>query len=72
MGMTGPPRLGILPADIGFVGVLRSVLAVAALPVVFGTFKRRMEVEEAFLAGRFGAESRDYVTRTRRLLPRAC
>jgi len=55
--------------DVGFAGVFRSVPAVALLPLVFWMFKRRMDVEEAFMTGRFGDEYRDYAARTARLLP---
>jgi len=51
------------------VGVVRSAPAVALLPLVFWMFKRRMDVEEAFMTGRFGDEYRDYAARTARLLP---
>ena len=64
-----PSYLGILLMDAGFAGVFRSPLAVALLPVVFWMFKRRMDVEEAFMAGRFGEEYRAYAARTARLLP---
>lgn len=64
-----PSYLGILLMDVGFAGVFRSVPAVALLPVVFWMFKRRMDVEEAFMTARFGDEYRDYSARTARLLP---
>jgi protein-S-isoprenylcysteine O-methyltransferase Ste14 len=64
-----PSYLGILLMDVGFVGVFRSAPAVALLPVVFWMFKRRMDVEEAFMIARFGAEYRDYAARTARLVP---
>ncbi len=64
-----PSYLGILLMDVGFAGVFRSAIAVALLPLVFWMFKRRMDVEEAFMIGRFGGEYRDYATRTARLLP---
>jgi len=64
-----PSYLGILLMDVGFAGVFRSVPAVALLPLVFWMFKRRMDVEEAFMTGRFGDEYRDYAARTARLLP---
>jgi protein-S-isoprenylcysteine O-methyltransferase Ste14 len=64
-----PSYLGILLMDVGFAGVFRSVLAVLLLPVVFWMFKRRMDIEEAFMIGRFGDEYRDYSARTARLLP---
>jgi protein-S-isoprenylcysteine O-methyltransferase Ste14 len=64
-----PSYLGILLMDVGFVGVFRSVPAVALLPVVFWMFKRRMDVEEAFMIERFGDEYRDYAAHTARLLP---
>ena len=32
-------------------------------------FRRRMDVEEAFMAEQFGAEYREYMERTRRILP---
>ena len=55
--------------DVGFAGVFRSVPAVALLPLVFWMFKRRMDVEEAFMTARFGDEYRGYAARTARLLP---
>jgi protein-S-isoprenylcysteine O-methyltransferase Ste14 len=64
-----PSYLGILLMDVGFAGVFRSVPAVALLPLVFWMFKRRMDVEEAFMIVRFGDEYRDYAARTARLLP---
>lgn len=64
-----PSYLGILLMDVGFVGVFRSLPAVALLPLVFWMFKRRMDVEEAFMTGRFGDEYRGYAARTARLLP---
>jgi protein-S-isoprenylcysteine O-methyltransferase Ste14 len=64
-----PSYLGILLMDVGFAGVFRSVPAVALLPLVFWMFKRRMDVEEAFMTARFGDEYRDYAARTARLLP---
>jgi protein-S-isoprenylcysteine O-methyltransferase Ste14 len=64
-----PSYLGILLMDLGFAGVFRSAVALALMPVVGWMFKRRMDVEEAFLAAAFDGEYRDYMTRTRRLLP---
>jgi len=64
-----PSYLGILLMDVGFAGVFRSVPAVALLPLVFWMFKRRMDVEEAFMTQRFGDEYRDYSAHTARLLP---
>jgi len=64
-----PSYLGILLMDVGFAGVFRSVPAVALLPLVFWMFKRRMDVEEAFMTARFGDEYRGYAARTARLLP---
>ena len=64
-----PSYLGILLMDVGFVGVFRSAPAVALLPVVFWMFKRRMDVEEAFMVRRFGDEYRGYAARTARLVP---
>lgn len=64
-----PSYLGILLMDVGFAGVFRSVPAVVLLPLVFWMFKRRMDVEEAFMTARFGDEYRDYSARTARLLP---
>jgi len=64
-----PSYLGILLMDAGFVGVFRSALAVALLPLVFWMFKRRMDVEEAFMVRRFGDEYRGYAARTARLVP---
>jgi len=64
-----PSYLGIVLMDLGFAGVFRSTVALLLMPVVFWMFKRRMDVEEAFLSQRFGDEYRDYMGRTRRLLP---
>jgi protein-S-isoprenylcysteine O-methyltransferase Ste14 len=64
-----PSYLGILLMDVGFAGVFRSMPAVALLPLVFWMFKRRMDVEEAFMIARFGDEYRGYAARTARLLP---
>ena len=64
-----PSYLGILLMDLGFAGVFRSVVALALMPVVFWMFKRRMDVEEAFMVEQFGAGYRDYMARTRRILP---
>ena len=64
-----PSYLGILLMDLGFAGVFRSTVALALMPVVFWMFKRRMDVEEAFMVTRFGDEYRDYAARTARLLP---
>jgi protein-S-isoprenylcysteine O-methyltransferase Ste14 len=64
-----PSYLGILLLDVGFALVFRSVIAVLVLPVVFWMFKRRMDVEEAFLVDRFGDEYGRYMAKTRRLLP---
>lgn len=64
-----PSYLGILLMDLGFAGVFRSVLALALMPLVFWMFKRRMDVEEAFLVERFGDEYRAYRARTARLVP---
>jgi protein-S-isoprenylcysteine O-methyltransferase Ste14 len=64
-----PSYLGILLMDVGFAGVFRSVPAVALLPLVLWMFKRRMDVEEAFMIERFGDEYRSYAARTARILP---
>jgi protein-S-isoprenylcysteine O-methyltransferase Ste14 len=66
-----PSYLGILLMDLGFAGVFRSVVALALMPVVFWMFKRRMDVEEAFMVEQFGAGYRDYMARTKRILPGA-
>ena len=64
-----PSYLGILLMDLGFAGVFRSAIALALMPVVFWMFRRRMDVEEAFMLDQFGAEYREYMGRTRRILP---
>ena len=64
-----PSYLGILLMDVGFVGVFRSTLGLALLPVVFWMFRRRMDVEETFMVEQFGTEYRAYMERTRRILP---
>ena len=64
-----PSYLGILLMDLGFAGVFRSAIALALMPVVFWMFRRRMDVEEAFMVDQFGAEYREYMGRTRRILP---
>ena len=68
-GMRHPADLGIVLMDLGFAGVFRSTVALLLMPIVFWMFKRRMDVEEAFLAARFGGEYREYMARTARLLP---
>jgi protein-S-isoprenylcysteine O-methyltransferase Ste14 len=64
-----PSYLGILLMDLGFAGVFRSAVALALMPVVIWMFKRRMDVEESFMVDQFGAEYREYMGRTRRILP---
>ena len=64
-----PSYLGILLMDLGFAGVFRSAVALALMPVVIWMFKRRMDVEESFMVDQFGGEYRDYMVRTRRILP---
>ena len=64
-----PSYVGILLMDLGFAGVFRSTAALLLLPMVFWMFRRRMDVEEAFLLEQFGDEYRDYMNRTARLLP---
>jgi protein-S-isoprenylcysteine O-methyltransferase Ste14 len=64
-----PSYLGIVLMDLGFAGVFRSTVALLLMPMVFWMFKRRMDVEEAFMVENFGAEYRDYMGRTARLLP---
>ena len=66
-----PSYLGILLMDLGFAGVFRSAVALALMPVVFWMFKRRMDVEEAFMREQFGAEYGNYMSRTARLVPGA-
>jgi len=62
----------LLLMDVGFAGVFRSVPAVALLSLVFWMFKRRMDVEEAFMTRCFGDEYCGYAARTARLLPGVC
>ena len=64
-----PSYLGLLLMDVGFVGVFRSSVGLVLLPVAVWMFVRRMDVEERFLAERFGGAYRDYVQRTARLIP---
>jgi protein-S-isoprenylcysteine O-methyltransferase Ste14 len=64
-----PSYVGILLMDLGFAGVFRSSVALLLMPLVFWMFKRRMDVEEAFLVEEFGDEYRDYMRRSARLLP---
>src|SRR5262245_12976986 len=64
-----PSYLGIVLMDLGFAGVFRSAIALALMPVVFWMFKRRMDVEEGFMVEQFGQPYRDYMARTRRLVP---
>jgi protein-S-isoprenylcysteine O-methyltransferase Ste14 len=64
-----PSYAGVLLMDLGFAGVFRSTLALLLLPVAFWMFRRRMDVEEAFLVQEFGDEYRRYRDRTARLLP---
>ncbi len=63
-----PSYVGILLMDLGFAGVFRSSVALLLMPVVFWMFKRRMDVEESFMITQF-PEYRDYMGRTRRLVP---
>jgi len=65
-----PSYLGILLMDLGFAGVFRSVVALVLMPIVFWMFKRRMDVEEAFMLEQF-PDYRGYMSRTARLLPGA-
>jgi protein-S-isoprenylcysteine O-methyltransferase Ste14 len=55
--------------DLGFAGVFRSALALALMPMVFWMFRRRMDVEEAFMLDQFTTEYRAYMGRTKRILP---
>jgi protein-S-isoprenylcysteine O-methyltransferase Ste14 len=55
--------------DLGFAGVFRSAVALALMPVVIWMFKRRMDVEEAFMVRQFDDEYRVYMGHTRRILP---
>jgi protein-S-isoprenylcysteine O-methyltransferase Ste14 len=64
-----PSYLGILLMDLGFAGVFRSAVALALMPVVIWMFKRRMDVEEAFMVRQFAGDYREYMERTRRILP---
>jgi protein-S-isoprenylcysteine O-methyltransferase Ste14 len=64
-----PSYLGILLMDLGFAGVFRSPVALALMPVVFWMFRRRMDVEEAFMVDAFGIEYREYMAHTHRILP---
>ncbi len=64
-----PSYTGIMLMDVGFAGVFRSAAALLLLPVVLWMFRRRMDVEEAFLIGEFGEEYRAYMRRTARLVP---
>lgn len=64
-----PSYVGIILMDIGFAGIFRSSIALLLLPVVFWMFKRRMDVEEAFMTQEFGDDYREYMKRTPRLAP---
>ncbi|MBI4363901.1 MAG: isoprenylcysteine carboxylmethyltransferase family protein [Candidatus Latescibacteria bacterium] len=64
-----PSYVGILLMDLGFAFVFRSAVALILLPVPLWMFKRRMDVEEAFLVEQFGDEYRGYMGRTSRLVP---
>ena len=64
-----PSYLGILLMDLGFAGVFRSVVALLLMPIVFWMFKRRMDVEEAFMVEQFGAGYRDFMAQTARIVP---
>lgn len=63
-----PSYIGILLMDLGFAGVFRSWLALCLMPVVFWMFKRRMDVEEGFMAQQF-SEYPEYMSSTKRLIP---
>jgi protein-S-isoprenylcysteine O-methyltransferase Ste14 len=64
-----PSYVGILLMDLGFAGVFRSAIALALMPVVFWMFRRRMDVEEAFMVEQFGMEYREYMEHTKRIIP---
>jgi protein-S-isoprenylcysteine O-methyltransferase Ste14 len=64
-----PSYLGILLMDLGFAGVFRSAVALALMPMVIWMFKRRMDVEEAFMVDQFGQQYREYMGHTRRIVP---
>jgi protein-S-isoprenylcysteine O-methyltransferase Ste14 len=64
-----PSYVGILLMDLGFALVFRSTLALILLPVPFWMFRRRMDVEEAFLIEQFGPAYLEYMKRTARLVP---
>jgi protein-S-isoprenylcysteine O-methyltransferase len=74
---TGPYRVvrhpsytGALMAFLGLALCLANWASLVVLMVpIFLVFLRRMRIEEAALVRAFGAEYRDYMNRTKRLLP---
>jgi protein-S-isoprenylcysteine O-methyltransferase Ste14 len=64
-----PSYVGLLLQFLGQAGVFRSVVGLAAVPVLFILLRRRMNIEERFLAEEFGDEYRAYMARTARLVP---
>jgi protein-S-isoprenylcysteine O-methyltransferase len=65
-----PSYTGVLLAFVGFALTLRNWGAILIVVVpIFAAFLRRMNVEEEALARALGARYRDYMKRTRRLVP---
>jgi protein-S-isoprenylcysteine O-methyltransferase Ste14 len=64
-----PSYLGLLLVNLGLVGVFRSALGLALLPVPLLLLVRRIRREEEFLLAEFGDDYRAYRARTACLLP---
>lgn len=64
-----PMYLGLAAAYLGVTVAAQSLWALILLPVVLAVIQRKViRREEAFLAGRFGSDYRDYQARVRRWL----
>src|SRR2546423_3467851 len=65
-----PSYTGVLLAFVGWALTLRNWVAIAVLLVpIFAAFIRRMNVEEEALRGALGERYREYMKRTKRLVP---
>jgi protein-S-isoprenylcysteine O-methyltransferase Ste14 len=65
-----PSYTGVLLAFVGWALTLRNWAAIAVVLVpIFVAFVRRMNVEEEALLRALGAKYREYMARTKRLIP---
>jgi protein-S-isoprenylcysteine O-methyltransferase len=65
-----PSYTGVLLAFVGFALTLRNWGAILVILVpIFVAFGRRMRVEESALTEALGDQYRDYIRRTKRLVP---